>query len=127
MKLPWLFPIETGVMDFAFVGLMVNWMRRRNQAHVLNVLDTSTATPVIDDILSRLSGVDRAAPASLQRAWMAAGAVRRVANTQAFYYLAVAAFNKNSYLNREARSFLRMITNRPDSQGQSDGNPLMKL
>ena len=127
MKLPWLFPIETGIMDFAFVGLMVNWMRRRNRAHVLNVLDTSTATPVIDDILSRLSGVDSAAPASLQRARMAAGAVRRLANTQAFYYLAVAAFNKNSYLNREARSFLRMITNRPDSQGQSDGNPLMKL
>jgi hypothetical protein len=114
-------------MDFAFVGLMVNWIRRRNRAQILNALDTNTVTPVVDDILLRLSGAATATPARLQRARMAANAVRRVANTQAFYYLAVAAFNDNSYLNREARSFLRMITNRPDPQGQPDRGPLMKL
>ena len=124
----WLFSlVETGLADVAFFSFMVHWARRRKRACILNRLDASTVTPLIDDVLLRLSGAETAAPARLRRAQMSTNAIRHVANTQAFYYLNVAAFNGDSYLHREARSFLRMITNRPDPQGQSDRGPLMKL
>ena len=127
----WLFSlVETGLADVAFFSFMVHWARRRKRAYILNRLDSSTATPLVDDVLLRLSGAETAMPARLRRAQMSTNAIRRVVNTQAFYYLNVAAFNGDSYLHREGRSFLRMLASRSSSRGPSGSstdNPLMRI
>ena len=121
MKFGWL-PLETGLADIAFVSLMVNWTRRRKRAQLLNILDTTTATPLVDDILERLSGAETAGPAVLKRARMAANAARRVVNSHAFDYLTIAAFNKNSFLHREARSFFAMLGSQQGPRASSGGS-----
>ena len=118
MKLSWLFPVETGLTDLAVLGVMVSWIRRRNRQYLLQNLDAGTATPIADDVLANLSGADNASDSSLKRARLVHGALKRFANTKAAEYLCIAAFNKDSFLNQEGRSFFRMLSNRSEKEDE---------
>ena len=108
----WVLVVDSVLGDFAFVGAMVAWARKRNRDRMLSNWDTRTATPVVDDVLARLSRVEHATPAQLRQAQFITTAAKRIANSQAFYYLAVAARNPESYLHREMKSFLQVFSRR---------------
>ena len=123
----WLLGLESVVGDLAFVGTMVNWARRRNRKQILSNWETGTATPIVDDVLVRLSRADQASPSHLKQARIITNIIKRVVNTQAFYYLAVAARHPDSYLHREAKSFFQMLTCRTGKRSSRRGDSFLQF
>ena len=110
----WAWPIETGILDLAMAVMMIRWIRRRNEAQALNIWQDRTAMPVVDDVLGRAAGAGNLPAGKWRKAGIAVDLIRRIVGSQAFFFLALACFNKDSWLNRELRSFGRMIFNRPE-------------
>ena len=124
----WLLGLESVLGDFAFVGTMFAWARRRNRKQILSNWETGTATPIVDDVLVRLARVDHASAAHLKQARMITNIAKRVVNTQAFYYLAVAARHPDSFLHREMKSFFQMLSSRTGKRSSPEsGDPFLKF
>ena len=124
----WLFGLESVAGDFAFVGSMFAWARGRNRKRILSNWESGAATPIVDDVLVRLARVDRASPAHLKQARMITNVAKRVVDTQAFYYLAVAVRHPDSFLHREMKSFFQMLSNRTGKRSSPEsGDPFLKF
>ena len=103
----WSWLIETGILDLAAAVLMIRWIRRRNELQVLDILPDRTAMPMLD------GGAGNLPPGKWRKAGIAVDLIRRVIGSQAFFFLTLACFDRNSFLNREMRSLWRTIFHRP--------------
>jgi hypothetical protein len=95
-KSRWL--IESGILDLAAAILMIRWIRRRDEAQSLGGFDGYSS----DD--------------KWRKVVIVVDLIRRLVGSQAFFVLALALANEESWLGRNLRAVWSLIAHRPPKQ-----------
>ena len=96
----WGWIVETGILDLAAAVLLVRWIRHRTSGQVFDGLGPD-------------GGAANLPPGKWRKAGVAVDLVRRIIGSQAFFFLAVTCFDRQSWINREVRGLWSAVFPRP--------------
>lgn len=83
--------VESGILDLAAAVMMIRLVRRRNELQLLGGLDGDGIPPA----------------GKMRKTIIIVDLIRRLAGSQAFFFLALACFSKDSWIHRGIHSVWR--------------------
>src|ERR1035438_4251419 len=94
----WAGPVESGILDLAAAVMIIRLIRRRNDMDSLGSID---------------GGAGNMPPGKWRKTGIAVDLIRRLVGSQAFFFLALACFDRQSWIHSGVRSIWGSVFHRP--------------